>query len=32
MEYLKKNYLNSYNFILSLEEDKNDLEDYTNVP
>ncbi|RKV92903.1 MAG: hypothetical protein D8H99_29175 [Streptococcus sp.] len=28
MEYLKKNYLNSYNFIRSLEEGKNDLQDY----
>lgn len=32
MEYLKKNYPDSYNFIRSLEEGKNDLQDYTNVP
>ena len=28
IEYLKKNYPDSYNFIRSLEEDKNDLHDY----
>lgn len=28
MEYLKKNYPDSYNFIRSLEEGKNDLQDY----
>lgn len=28
MEYLKKNYPDSYNFIRSLEEGKNDLHDY----
>ena len=28
MEYSKKNYLNYYNFIRSLEEGKNDLQDY----
>ena len=32
MEYLKKNYPDSYNFIRSLEEGQNDLQDYTNVP
>ena len=32
MEYLKKNYPDSYNFIRGLEEGKNDLQDYTNVP
>ena len=28
MEYLKKNYPDSYNFIQSLEEGKNDLHNY----
>ncbi len=28
MEYLKKNYPDSYNFIRNLEDEKNDLHDY----